>query len=145
MILVFFFLWLIRILLELNFALWNYHTFIVQMSECPNIVMGVGGPNSKRPNFFNHTILEGGKGHTGLWCDTSPQRGLCHCLMLDYAHRCWTSTLIINFWQHSELFTKIDRVRALLINLSKFQQVNLSKNVWNNIAPWQISPELYSF
>ena len=23
--------------------------------------------------------------HTGLWCDTLPRRGLCHCLMPDYA------------------------------------------------------------
>ena len=28
---------------------------------------------------------QGGRGHTGLWCDTSPCRGLCHCLMPDYA------------------------------------------------------------
>ena len=46
---------------------------------------------------------------TGLWCDTSPRRGLFHCLMPDYARRCRTSTLImvpINFWQNSDPLKK---------------------------------------
>ena len=45
--------------------------------------------------------------HTGLWCDTSTCRGLCHCLLPDYAQRCQTSTLImvpIKFWQNSDPF-----------------------------------------
>ena len=68
--------------------------------------------------------------HTLMWHLT--RRGLYQCLMLDYAHRCRTSTLImvsINFWQNSDPFkneehfssSKIDRLRAFFINLSNFQ------------------------
>ena len=60
------------------------------------------------------------------------RRGLYHCLMPDYTHRCRTSTLImvpINFWRNSDLFkkkehfssSKIDRVRVFLVNLSNFR------------------------
>ena len=67
-----------------------------------------------------------------LLCDTSPRRGLCNCLMPNYARRCRNSTLImvpINFWRNSDPFkkkkhfssSKIDRVRAFLVNLSKSQ------------------------
>ena len=56
---------------------------------------------------YQHKKLSaiGGGGHTGLWCDCSPCRGLCHCLMQDYASRCRTSTMImvtINFWWNSD-------------------------------------------
>ena len=47
--------------------------------------------------------------HTGIWCDTSPRRGLCHSLMPDYACRCPTSTLIM----HQSISSKI------LIHLKK--------------------------
>ena len=55
--------------------------------------------------------MKGGErgGHTGLWCDTSPRKGLCHCLMPDYTRRCRTSPLImvpINFWRNSDPFKK---------------------------------------
>ena len=87
--------------------------------------------NPNYPGVFSNQYISGG-GHTGLWCDTSPRRGLCHCLMPDYALRCRTSTMImvpINFWRNSDPFkkeehfssSKMDRVRAFLINLSKFQ------------------------
>ena len=47
---------------------------------------------------------KGGR-HTWLWCDTSPHRVLCHCLMPNYERRCRISTLImipINFWRNSD-------------------------------------------
>ena len=61
------------------------------------------------------------------------RRGLCQCLMPDYARRCRTSTLImvpINFWRNSDPFkkkehfssSKNDRVRAFFANLSNFQK-----------------------
>ena len=80
----------------------------------------------------NNHIEHGVGGHTGLWSDASPRRGLCQSFMLEYAHRCRTSTVIIvpiNFWQNSDPFkkkehfssSKIDRVRAFFINISNFQ------------------------
>ena len=44
-----------------------------------------------------------------LLCDTSPRRGLCNCLMPDYACRCRSCILImvpINFWRNSNPFRK---------------------------------------
>ena len=60
---------------------------------------------------------------TGLWCDTSPHRGLCQRLILDYAHRYRTSTLImvpINFWQNSDPFKSIfcKSLKVSIANLS---------------------------
>ena len=45
-------------------------------------------------------------------------------LMLDYAHRCQTCTLImvtINFWRNSESSSKINRVGPFIIDISNFQ------------------------
>ena len=70
--------------------------------------------------------------HTNTLGPDVTLRVLHQCLMPSYACRFRTSTLImvpINFWRDSDPFkkkehfssSKIDRVRAFLINLSKFQ------------------------
>ena len=87
--------------------------------------------------FRNHCIIlyplegEGGAHWTLMWHLAC--RGLYHCLMPDYAWRCWTSTLImvpINFWQNSDPFkkkehfssSKTNRVKAFFVNLSNCQK-----------------------
>ena len=56
--------------------------------------------------------------HPGLWCDTSPRRGVYQCLMQDYACRCRTRALImvpINFWQHSDQIKHRPASRNMLL------------------------------
>ena len=84
-------------------------------------------------NFYH------GGGHTGLWGDTSPRRGLCHCLKPDYAHKCRTSTLImvpINYWQNSDPFKKKHFLAQKFTKLEHFLKCLKYSvvNLWNKLG-----------
>ena len=74
-----------------------------------------------------------GRGHSGLWFDTS-QIWMCLYLMLHYGHgRCITTLIMvpINFWQNSDLFKKKEHFSS-----SNIEWKSLKVLQWKSLQKW---------